>query len=82
MLDMSSSPVAHERAEHHERVLHERHDLARRVPSEQELPARLEVAKGKLVPVPLGDHGLQLGLDVLLLGRRDADVLWEGKCKT
>ena len=71
----ASRPVAHEGAQHHEAVLHAGDDLRRAVPPQQQLAARLEVGEGEGLVVPLGDHLLQLLLDVTLLHRADADVL-------
>ena len=63
----SDGPVAKQRAEDHERVLHGADNLSCAVASEEELSAILEVTKRELLTVPLSDHLLQLRFDVLLL---------------
>ena len=69
------SPVAEERAEDHERVLHERDDLPGRVTTQQQLSAVLELSECEVIGVPVQDHLLKLRFNVLLLHRGDTDVL-------
>ena len=70
-----SSPVTQQGAEQHQGVLHQGDDLGGGVSAKQQLATSLEVREAELVRVPLADHLLQLRLNVLLLHRRDADVL-------
>ena len=74
-----ASPVAKQRRQDHERVLHKRHDLGRAVSSKQQLAAVLEVAEREFARVPFGHDLFELGLDVLLFDGRDADVLVFGE---
>ena len=72
-------PVAHERAEHHQTVLHQCDDLAHVVTLQQELAARLERTKRQLLRAPVKHDLLELGFNVLLLHCCNADVLIGGK---
>ena len=74
-MKVAHAPVAEERAEDHERILHQRHDLLCVGALQQQLASRLERREAETVLIPLGHHLLQLRFNVLLFRRRDTDVL-------
>ena len=56
LLERRVVAVAHERAQHHQRVLHQRDYLGRHVSLQQQLAARLEVTELKVLVAPVRDH--------------------------
>lgn len=70
-----SSPVAEQRGQHHQAVLHHG-DLLRRVgPFQQQFPSGPEGGEAERLAAPLRHHVLQLGLNVALLHSADANIL-------
>lgn len=71
----ANKPVAHEGPQNHQAILHAGDDLWCAVSSQQKLSAILEVGKCKSLVVPLGNHLLQLLLNVSFFDSTDADIL-------
>lgn len=75
----ASLPVAQERAQQHQAVLHAGDDLRGAVSPQEEFSTGLEAAECQRFAVPLVDHLFQLLFDVSLLHCADADVLATGE---
>lgn len=71
----ASLPVAQERAQQHQAVLHAGDDLRGAVSPQEEFSTGLEAAECQRFVVPLVDHLFQLLFNVSLLHCADADVL-------
>lgn len=71
----ASLPVAQERAQQHQAVLHAGDDLWGAVSSQEEFSTGLKAAECQRFVVPLTDHLFQLLLNVPLLHCAEADVL-------
>lgn len=72
---LASSPVAEQRGQHHQAVLHHG-DLLRRVgPFQQQFPSGPEGGEAERLAAPLRHHVLQLSLDVTLFHSADANIL-------
>lgn len=69
------TPVAQKGAQNHQAVLHAADDLCCAVSSEQQLSTVLKTAKCEGLVVPLGDHQLQLLLDISFFYCTDTDIL-------
>lgn len=69
------TPVAQKGAQNHQAVLHAADDLCCAVSSEQQLSTVLKTAKSEGLVVPLGDHQLQLLLNISFFHCTDTDIL-------
>lgn len=70
-------PVAQQGRQHHQAVLHHGDFLGGLRPSQQQFSAGPEGGKAETLGAPLRHHVLQLGVDVPLLHRADANVLMD-----
>ena len=68
-------PVAQKRAEDHQTVFHQGHNVRRLGSFEEQLAAILEVWEGKHLRTPFRHYSLQLEVNVALLDGRNADIL-------
>ena len=74
-----SLPVAKQWSQHHEAVFHQGHNLLDVGAFQQQFTTGLEVREAEDLAAPLLDDLLEFSLNVLLLHRRDTDVLQGGR---
>ena len=73
---LTPSPVGKQRSQDHQGVLHQRDNFRGGVTTQEKFTAVLEGAELEGQAAPVGNDLLQLGFDVLLLHRADADILF------